>query len=151
MATRRAHAAGADAHSPAPTCLANALVAKQLEILHEVLPAATTIAILDNSADQSSFARLRELKAAALTLGLTLQVLDAGSEDDLVPAFASLVAQRGWPRGRPQSASCAKRCGKMRATATPTMPTQSWRATCEPRGHGASAQCLFDAPPPVAP
>jgi len=74
--------------------LANSLVAKQLEILHELLPAATTIAFLDNSADQSSFARLHELKAAALTLGLTLQVLDAGSEDDLAPAFASIVAQR---------------------------------------------------------
>ena len=87
--------------------LANALVAKQLEILHEVLPAATTIAILDNSADQSSFARLRELKAAALTLGLTLQVLDAGRGRSRTGLRKPRRAARGWPRGRPQSASRA--------------------------------------------
>jgi putative ABC transport system substrate-binding protein len=73
--------------------LANSLVAKQLEVLHELLPGTTNIAILDNAADQSSVARLSELRAAALTLGLKLQVLSAGTENDLATAFANLVAQ----------------------------------------------------------
>jgi putative ABC transport system substrate-binding protein len=72
--------------------LANTLVAKQLEILHELLPGAANIAVLENAADQSSVARLRELSVAALALGLKLRVLSAGSEDDFAAAFASLVA-----------------------------------------------------------
>jgi putative ABC transport system substrate-binding protein len=50
--------------------LNNVLVGKQLEIMHEAVPTATTIAVLDNQSGPSAGVRLRELNGAALTLGL---------------------------------------------------------------------------------
>jgi putative ABC transport system substrate-binding protein len=74
--------------------LVNELVAKQLEFLHEVVPAAATIAALDNATSPSSVVRLRELNRAAVALGVKLQVLNASTESDVVGAFASLIEQR---------------------------------------------------------
>jgi putative tryptophan/tyrosine transport system substrate-binding protein len=74
--------------------LNNVLVAKQLEIMHEAVPTATTIAVLDNPSGPSAGTRLRELNGAALALGLKLQILDAGTESEVAGAFASIVGQR---------------------------------------------------------
>jgi ABC-type uncharacterized transport system substrate-binding protein len=74
--------------------LVNVLVAKQLQVLHEALPTATVMAILDNPTSPSSAVRLRELNSAALELGLKLAVLDASTDDELATAFASLARQR---------------------------------------------------------
>jgi putative tryptophan/tyrosine transport system substrate-binding protein len=71
------------------------LAAKRLELLHEVLPAATSIAFLTNPTD-SAFAEpeARELQAAARILGLRLLVLNASDKSEFEGAFAALAQER---------------------------------------------------------
>jgi putative ABC transport system substrate-binding protein len=56
---------------------------KRLELLHEAVPSATTIAVLVNPSNRNAEALLRDLKSAGRTLGLQLHVLQASSEDDI--------------------------------------------------------------------
>jgi putative tryptophan/tyrosine transport system substrate-binding protein len=63
---------------------------KRLELMHEVLPTATSVALLVNPPDPLTEPVSRETSAAAATLGLKLQVLRASSEQDLAAVFASL-------------------------------------------------------------
>jgi putative ABC transport system substrate-binding protein len=67
---------------------------KLLELMHEVVPSATNIALLINPTNSNSATLSRELQSAARTLGLTLNVLNASTEADINAAFASLVEQR---------------------------------------------------------
>src|SRR5262249_18577919 len=59
------------------TSLAMELEPKRLELLHEVVPAATTIGLLVNPASRSAEASSREASSAARALGLDLQILNA--------------------------------------------------------------------------
>ena len=63
---------------------------KLLELLHEVVPKATKIALLVNPTNFNSKTVLRNLQAAARTLGLQLHVLNASTERDIDTAFATL-------------------------------------------------------------
>ncbi len=68
---------------------------KRLELLHEVIPTATIMALLVNPTSPNlSDADLREEQAAARTLGLKLHVLHASTERDLDAVFASFVHLR---------------------------------------------------------
>jgi putative tryptophan/tyrosine transport system substrate-binding protein len=68
---------------------------KRLELLHELVPTATTVALLLNPTNASVAERLsRDLQAAARTLGLQLHVLHASSEPDFDAAFATSVQLR---------------------------------------------------------
>jgi ABC-type uncharacterized transport system substrate-binding protein len=58
--------------------LGNALAAKQVELLHELLPKATTIAVLVDTNYQGSVLGLTDVEAAANSLGQQLIVLHAG-------------------------------------------------------------------------
>jgi ABC-type uncharacterized transport system substrate-binding protein len=71
-----------------------ALVAKRLELLHELAPNATAIAVLLNPNTQAAQSAEAEAKAAAHTLGLPLTVLTASTKDGIDAAFAAVV-QRG--------------------------------------------------------
>jgi putative tryptophan/tyrosine transport system substrate-binding protein len=71
-----------------------ALAAKQLEVLHELVPSSTVIGLLVNPANPVSESQTRDVQAAAVTLGLKLLVLGASSESDIETAFASFVQQR---------------------------------------------------------
>jgi putative tryptophan/tyrosine transport system substrate-binding protein len=65
---------------------------KRLEVLHELLPTVTDFAALvDQTVPALSEPFVRDLQAAARTLGLRLHVLPAGSERDFEGVFASLV------------------------------------------------------------
>jgi putative ABC transport system substrate-binding protein len=64
---------------------------KRLELLHELVPAATTIAALVNPTNPNAETLLRDLQAATRRLGLKLQVLNADTERDFDTVFASLV------------------------------------------------------------
>jgi ABC-type uncharacterized transport system substrate-binding protein len=67
------------------------LVSKQMEVLHELLPAAKTVALLVNPDDPSIADEIiREAMAAAQMLGLELHVLKASSEEQLDAVFANL-------------------------------------------------------------
>jgi putative ABC transport system substrate-binding protein len=68
--------------------------AKRLELLHEVVPAATIIGLLLNPTNPVTESFLRGQEAAARILGLQLPVLHASTERDLDPAFATLVQLR---------------------------------------------------------
>jgi putative ABC transport system substrate-binding protein len=67
------------------------LGAKQLELLHEVVPTATKIALLVNPTSPALADPLsRQLQAAAKSLALKLQVVRASSLGELEAVFASL-------------------------------------------------------------
>lgn len=64
---------------------------KRLELLREVLPTATIMALLVNPADRAlAQAQSREVLSAARRLGLELNVLNASSERDFAAVFANL-------------------------------------------------------------
>jgi ABC-type uncharacterized transport system substrate-binding protein len=65
---------------------------KRLELLHEVVPSATSMALLINPTNPSIAEPFsRALQAAARALGLQLHVLHASSEREIEVAFATLV------------------------------------------------------------
>jgi putative tryptophan/tyrosine transport system substrate-binding protein len=77
------------------TQLTVGLVPKELELLHELLPTARVMALLVNPANSAlAETQTRELKAAALTLGLELHVLNASAERDFDAVFANLIRLR---------------------------------------------------------
>jgi putative ABC transport system substrate-binding protein len=68
---------------------------KQLEVLRELVPTATIIALLVNPTNPTNAETLsRDLQAAARTLGLQLHVLHASTERDFDAVFASLPRLR---------------------------------------------------------
>jgi putative ABC transport system substrate-binding protein len=68
---------------------------KQLEVLRELVPTATIIALLVNPTNPTNAEALsRDLQAAARTLGLQLHVLHASTERDFDAVFASLPRLR---------------------------------------------------------
>jgi putative tryptophan/tyrosine transport system substrate-binding protein len=69
------------------------LAAKRLELLRELVPGATRIAVLLNSASASREFTLRDVQSAARTMGLQIQVFDASSSGEINAAFASLVRE----------------------------------------------------------
>jgi putative ABC transport system substrate-binding protein len=72
------------------TPLNTALGPKRLELLHELVPTASTIALLVNPAGPSAEGHLRDLPGAARTIGVQLHVLRASSERDFDTVFATL-------------------------------------------------------------
>ncbi|HXZ22782.1 MAG TPA: ABC transporter substrate-binding protein [Pseudolabrys sp.] len=72
------------------------LVAKQLSLLHELVPNATVIALLLdlNAAPDAVSHMTSEGQAAARTLGLQLVVLNARTVSDIDTAFANLARER---------------------------------------------------------
>jgi len=64
---------------------------KRLELLHEVVPTAATLALLVNPTNPNVETLSRDLHAAARTLGLELQVLHASTEREIDTVFATLL------------------------------------------------------------
>jgi putative tryptophan/tyrosine transport system substrate-binding protein len=71
------------------------LEAKRLGLLHELVPKATTIAVLINSNYQPAESQLRDVQEAAARLNVQLVVLRANTESDFDAAFTSLTQRRG--------------------------------------------------------
>jgi putative ABC transport system substrate-binding protein len=77
------------------TSLSVELGSKRLQLLHELVPTATIIAVLVNPNNATAFeTQSSDLQAAARSLGLQLHVLRASTERDLDTAFATLVQLR---------------------------------------------------------
>jgi putative ABC transport system substrate-binding protein len=71
------------------------VAAKRLQLLHELVPTATIVALLVNPSNTALAETItKELEAAARTLGVQLHVLHASSERELDTAFATLVQLR---------------------------------------------------------
>jgi putative ABC transport system substrate-binding protein len=73
--------------------LVKTLAAKRLELLRELVPSATVIGFLCNPTNPASEPETRDVQAAALALGLQLQIFNASSERDIEAAFARFVQQ----------------------------------------------------------
>jgi putative ABC transport system substrate-binding protein len=67
---------------------------KRVELLHELLPAANTIALLANPGNENIKTDEPEIRAAANRLKKHLEVLTASTESDLEAAFATMVQHR---------------------------------------------------------
>jgi len=76
------------------TTLAVELGQKRVELLHELVPTATLIAVLVNPTGPNLAAVSRDLQAAARTLGLQIHVLHASAESDFDTVFATMVRLR---------------------------------------------------------
>src|SRR6266540_5514161 len=66
------------------------VVPKRLQLLNELVPAATVMALLVNPSNPNAANQSRDLQAAARTLGLQLQILHASSDRDFDAVFAKL-------------------------------------------------------------
>jgi putative ABC transport system substrate-binding protein len=67
---------------------------KRLELLHELVPTATIVALLLNPANPYSVPEALEAQAAAHALRLQLHVLNASNKNEIDTAFATLHQQR---------------------------------------------------------
>ena len=75
--------------------LSNELVAKRLELLHEVVPAVTTIAVLVNPSNAvNAEATTKEVQPAAGSLGLEIKVFPTRNSRDIDAAFIDIAHQR---------------------------------------------------------
>jgi putative ABC transport system substrate-binding protein len=71
--------------------LAGTVNTKRLELIHELVPQAASVAVLNNPLVTESEARLRDLEEAARTLGLRLLFQTVRSERELDAAFATIA------------------------------------------------------------
>ena len=70
------------------------LGAKRLGMLRELLPKAMRFAILVNRSNPDTDSVVADLRSAAASIGCEIEVLDADTYSDIVPAVASLVQRR---------------------------------------------------------
>ena len=69
------------------------LAGKRLELLREVLPRLRRLAVIANAGYPDAVLEMREVQAAARTLGLEVAPLEVRRAEDIAPAFAALKAQ----------------------------------------------------------
>ena len=67
---------------------------KRLELVRRLNPNAKTVAMLINPTYQPGPVEARDVQAGALSLGLQINVLNAGTEDQIDTAFATITQQR---------------------------------------------------------
>jgi putative ABC transport system substrate-binding protein len=71
------------------------LVAKRLELLHELVPTANRVAVLVNPADATNReTTARDVAAAARAMGMQIQILNASTSREIDAAFATFVRER---------------------------------------------------------
>jgi putative ABC transport system substrate-binding protein len=70
------------------------VVAKQLGLLHELLPAAARLAVLVNPNSPLAEPTIMDAQSAASAIGRPIEVLTAGTKLDIDAAFASLEQKR---------------------------------------------------------
>ena len=76
------------------TIMAPDLMAKRLELLKEVVPKLSRVALLQNPDNPASAAQLREAEAAARALGVQPQTLEARNPQEIEGAFAAMIRER---------------------------------------------------------
>ena len=70
------------------------LGAKRLELLRELVPAATRMAVLNDPTGSSAEIALRNVEAAARAMGLQIEVYNVNSSREIAAAFASFMRER---------------------------------------------------------
>jgi putative tryptophan/tyrosine transport system substrate-binding protein len=76
------------------TQLTGEVLPKRIELAHELVPTATIIALLVNPRNPTAATLTRVSQAAAATLGVRLEVLNASTEAGVEEAFAVLLEKR---------------------------------------------------------
>jgi putative tryptophan/tyrosine transport system substrate-binding protein len=76
------------------TFLASSLEAKRLELLHEIDPKATSVAVLAGPANARTDSDMRQIEGAAKSLALSVRLVRIRGEDDIIPAFRDIAAHR---------------------------------------------------------
>jgi putative ABC transport system substrate-binding protein len=76
------------------TLLSAELAPKQLQLLRQLIPNAAVFGVLADPAFPATPSTVADLQAAAQTLSLQLVVVNARTDSDLEPAFATLSQQR---------------------------------------------------------
>ena len=66
------------------------LAGKRLELLREVVPGLRRLAIMANVGNPGAIPEMREVQAAARTLGLDVATVEIGRAGDIAPAFEAL-------------------------------------------------------------
>jgi ABC-type uncharacterized transport system substrate-binding protein len=74
--------------------MAPEMVGKQLELLKEVVPAVSRVALLSNPANQANARQIRDAQGAARQLGVQLQPLAVRSSAEIDGAFAAIATER---------------------------------------------------------
>jgi putative ABC transport system substrate-binding protein len=74
--------------------MAPEVVGKQLELLKEVAPKISRMAVLQNPSNQAHPPTLRQAEGAARALGVQLHIVQAGSPAEIEAAFATMSSQR---------------------------------------------------------
>ena len=74
--------------------MASDLVGKQLEVLKEVVPAVSRVALLWNPDNPGSAPQVREAEVAARALGVQLHTLEARGPQEIDRAFAAMTRER---------------------------------------------------------
>jgi hypothetical protein len=88
------------------TSLNTEVASKRLELLHEVVPKASTIGLLVNQANpQLAHVNIADMQAASRSLALQILILNASSNDEIDEAFAALAGQAPQSETRDQAAS----------------------------------------------
>jgi putative ABC transport system substrate-binding protein len=67
---------------------------KRLELLREVVPKVTSVALLVNPSNSNAKPQIEDTQLAASTLGLYVDVLRASSKDDIDAAFMTMIRQQ---------------------------------------------------------
>jgi putative ABC transport system substrate-binding protein len=73
------------------------LIAKRLQLLREVVPQLSRVAVLWHPraySDRTTAGMLKEIESAAQTLGMRLQLVPAAGPDDITGAFAAMTRER---------------------------------------------------------
>jgi len=73
--------------------MAPEIIGKQMQLLTELLPKLSRVAVLWNPTNPSNVPQLREAEMAAQTLGLQLQSLEVRGSNDLDTAFAAMTRE----------------------------------------------------------
>ena len=74
--------------------MATDLIGKQLELLQQVVPKVSRVALLWNPNNPGGSSQLRAATAAARTLGLALQTLEARNPQEIDHAFTAMTKER---------------------------------------------------------
>jgi putative ABC transport system substrate-binding protein len=83
-----------DGNMTGVTLWATALDAKRIDLLHEMLPRAQTVALLVNPTNPAAVSELNDAQQAAAKLGLNVDVQNASSSSEIERAF------QAWPAGK---------------------------------------------------
>jgi putative ABC transport system substrate-binding protein len=83
-----------DGNATGVTQLSSELVSKRMGLLHDLIPAATTICLLVNPTDPRTETQTKDTQEAAYALGLQIHILNASTEAEIDTALATLPELR---------------------------------------------------------